>query len=638
MEPAEAVSRIADVGRHAALRASLRYLASRSPTAINPEFWLEAPDVENGLDQVSAKTREAVISAASRWLEHRASFLSLQDVWLGEQINWHRDYSSDVKAPLKYAGLINPREANTVGNVKYIWELNRLQHLVPLALAWHWTRNVEYVGEVERQLGSWQKSNPFMMGVNWKSALEVGLRLVSWAYVDFLVPSWSRDRKRSGWFAQMVYHHQYFIRKFFSKYSSANNHLIGEMAGLYVASVFWPWYTESTAWRSFARRKLIEEILRQVEPDGVGKERACEYQLFILELFLLAGALGQKVGDPFPPVYWERISRMARFLSVISNRNGVLPMFGDGDNSQAIALPETVQDRFRALAGIERGDENGVGRDLRATLLLWGQSRSEIPLHPAPEGTAQRLQEFRDGGYWVLADDRGCESEILVVFDVAPLGFAPLCAHGHADALSFCLSFGGREFLIDPGTYSYDGMSEWRSFFRGTGAHNTVRIDGQDQSVAGGPFLWRQAARCRIEHKAQTDEFVEICGSHDGYCRLRDPVGHTRTLRLEKRSRALLILDDLHCRGSHHVELLFHFSDQCQLAQTGSGSFEASNGARRLAFHVESRLRTEIYRGCEYPIFGWVSRTFGAKQPAFTLVCRAEITGPAQFLTEISPA
>jgi hypothetical protein len=637
MGPAEMISRLADVSRHLSLCAYRKYVQGEPRNRFKESIGSDRlPDIMNQLNQTTARARDTVLAAADLCLEHRLSFFSLVNAPLGQTIDWQRDYSSGTACPMTYSGFINTRDGNTIGNVRYIWELNRLQHLVPLALAWSWTGNAEYWGEIERQLISWDRSNPFMRGVNWKSPLEVGIRLITWAYVAFLTEGLRQSRELyDKALRRQIYQHQYVIRKFYSKHSSANNHLIGEMAGLYIGSVFWPWYKESESWRTFSKQKLIQEIDRQIEHDGVGKERATEYQLFDLELFIAAAALGQAIGDPFPQVYWDRIRRMIAFLSAISSRTGDLPSFGDGDNAQVISLPESSAERFRALMNIGKSSETAEPRDLRSVLLLWGQTPKEIALDPCPDSD-RNIQAFADGGYYVLASERGRDDEILIVFDAGPMGLSPLNAHGHADALSFCLSYGGREFLIDPGTYCYQGPNHWRAYFRGTGAHNTVRVDGEDQSVTGGPFLWRQTANARLENVDETAEVLELRGSHDGYRRLQDPVIHSRRLRFSKKSRELLISDHLHCRKSHHIELLFHFSEKCRLEQTGPKSFEASNDGKRLALRIDSHLEPELYRGCEKPVFGWVSRTFGVKEPAYTLVARAEIDGPAQFLTEIS--
>jgi hypothetical protein len=637
METAEIFSRLAHLGRHVALRMSRDNIKGRPLSkagAVHLSF--QVPECKAQLSRISTEEQQNIISAANEWLRDRASFFSLKHVALGDPIDWHRDYSSGIVAPIRYSGLINSRQKGKIGDIKYIWELNRLQHLLLLALAAGWTGNTNYGEKIEKQALSWDKSNPFMMGLNWKSPLEAGMRLITWAYVSFVMGNLIQSRSRFPEDLQnTIYQHQYFIRKFYSKNSSANNHVIGEMAGLYIASVVWPWYRESVSWRSFSKQKLIEEIYRQIEPDGVGKERATEYQLFALEFFIAAGALGQAVGDPFPQEYWDRIDRMMAFLSMISNRQGDAPMFGDGDNAQVVFLPEPRVERVRGLAKIGQWHEGKGTPALRSVLLLWGQTPDDIPLgrRLSPKRQAQL---FPNGGYHILDTDRDGENEIVTVFDVAPLGLPPLHAHGHADALSFWYSYGGKEFLIDPGTYCYHTSERWRSYFRGTAAHNTIRIDGEDQSVAGGTFLWRKAAECWLEQTEDTDTFIGVTGSHDGYGRLQDPVIHKRSLRLFKNARRLLINDALDCAGDHELEVFFHFSEQCQVRQVTPRSYEASNGNRRIVICLDSRLKPQLYRACENPILGWLSRSFGTKEPSFSLVARGTISGFTELRTEIT--
>lgn len=641
MAPAEIISRLQNIGENFALFVRLKHIQRRAWKKADNSNTSFKSQVRAGrlTDSISIQGLGKVIAVADQWRSHHASFLGLRGVPLGDPINWHRDYSSGFKGPLKYSPLINHRNHNKIGNIKYIWELNRLQHLVILAIAWSATGDRIYGDEIERQILSWTAKNPFMMGLNWKSPLEAGLRLISWAYLSFLTAHINQKNKiyHRG-FRETIYHHQYFIKKFHSKYSSANNHLVGEMAGLYVGSIFWPWYDESAGWQSFARKKLIEEISRQVEVDGVGKERTTEYQLFIFELFLLAGALGHAVGDPFPRNYWERLRSMMTFFVTISDRSANFPMFGDGDSGKVLCFPDTTADRVHTLLQLGQSLINRTEEpDLRTFLLLWGGKTEKLPLSPVGR-PKYNLQAYPQGGYYVLASDRGSKNEMVVVFDAGPIGFAPLYAHGHADALSFWLSYDGREFFIDPGTYCYTAPTAWRSYFRSTRAHNTLRIDRQDQSLTGGPFLWRHVAHCQAEHLKEHEDFVEVEGVHDGYRRLVDPVIHRRRMRLYKKSRRLVITDHLDCSGDHEIELFFHFNEKCEVKQAGPVCFQILNGNRQLILRfLDSQLIPKIYYGSKDPIFGWVSRTFDVKTPAFTLAARGKFTGSTQHVTEIEP-
>src|SRR5690606_5147679 len=122
------------------------------------------------------------------------------------------------------------------------------------------------------------------------------------------------------------------------------------------------------------------------------------------------------------------------------------------------------------------------------------------PAHPAaarfsaPSGS----QAFVDAGLYILARERRTPRELFCVMDAGPLGYLSIAAHGHADAFAFTLSVGGQPVIVDPGTYSYFLEPEGREYFRSTKAHNTITIDGQSQSVPGGPFLWSHKANTRV--------------------------------------------------------------------------------------------------------------------------------------------
>ena len=184
--------------------------------------------------------------------------------------------------------------------------------------------------------------------------------------------------------------------------------------------------------------------------------------------------------------------------------------------------------------------------------------------------------------------------------------------------------------------FAYHTESDWRSYFRGTAAHNTVRIDGEDQSVAAGAFLWRHVARCEAESFQDNATFVEVVGYHDGYLRLSDPVLHRRRLRLDKQSRTVMITDSLECHGAHTVEISFHFSEACDVWQVERSIFLAAHGTKRLRLHLDARLTPTLYHGSEQPIAGWVSRTFDVKVPTVTLVARGRMTRTTEFRTEIA--
>jgi len=244
-------------------------------------------------------------------------------------------------------------------------------------------------------------------------------------------------------------------------------------------------------------------------------------------------------------------------------------------------------------------------------------------------------REFREGGYYILGSEFETPRELRVIADAGPLGYLAIAAHGHADALAFTLSVGGREILIDPGTYAYHTQKKWRDYFRGTAAHNTVTVDGENQSEIGGNFLWlrKATAHCEVwEMGTEQDRFV---GSHDGYSRLVDPVVHRRAIVLEKASRRIIVTDTLDCAGQHRAECRWHFSELCEIWLEDK-VLHAKNGESVVRLRLtDPMLNFEIHSGEEDPPCGWVSRSFDVKIPTVTAVVSFGVQGRTTLVTEI---
>ncbi|HJR71936.1 MAG TPA: heparinase II/III-family protein, partial [Gammaproteobacteria bacterium] len=196
----------------------------------------------------------------------------------------------------------------------------------------------------------------------------------------------------------------------------------------------------------------------------------------------------------------------------------------------------------------------------------------------------------------------------------------------------------GTEFLVDPGTYTYHPEGPWRAYFRGTAAHNTVRIDNQDQSEPGGPFMWLRKANaaCSFWHSSALTDVFE--GWHDGYLRLADPVLHRRRIKLDKQTRHIFIDDTLEMAGEHDVELRFHCAPQCRAYPTADGD---GYELRHLSKSVVLRLPranvvcVNVRRGDDESPAGWISRRYGVKEPCDTIVWRARVTGRTLLRSEL---
>ncbi|MHC4295365.1 MAG: heparinase II/III family protein, partial [Planctomycetota bacterium] len=125
---------------------------------------------------------DRLLQNADKIAAHRLSFLDLKNSYLGDPIDFNRDHKSGKPSPMSFAPWIDYRDLNATGDCKYIWEPNRHHQLVVLARAYRATGNIHYAEALVEQLDSWLDQCPFGIGMQWRSALELGIRLINWIW------------------------------------------------------------------------------------------------------------------------------------------------------------------------------------------------------------------------------------------------------------------------------------------------------------------------------------------------------------------------------------------------------------------------------------------------------------------------
>jgi uncharacterized heparinase superfamily protein len=424
-----------------------------------------------------------------------------------------------------------------LGDVKYVWEPNRLQMLMPLAVSVAGTQDANLRELVLAIVASWASANPPYRGVNWKSGIELALRLVSLVVVLAAADPATLMAEQRVLIRRMIAAHARFLAAFPSLYSSANNHRVAEGLGLFLAGITVPDLDATHGWHVAGRKILEAEAERQILTDGVGAEQSPTYQAFTMELLAFAVLLSRDFVIPLDKCVAERLARGAEYLSRLCDDNGVVPAIGDDDEGRVIAQPPDREPRYTAsvtaaVAGLlDRPDLQPATRDPHLRDVIFGAAPRN---HPSPKelaspDTAGRgLAVFEHGGMSVIKDTIG-RRRVQLVFDHGPLGLAPLAAHGHADALAIWLSVDEEPVFIDAGTFRYFSGRETRTALRESLAHNTLAIAGQSQSRAGSAFSWLSVTDGRLLGSGR-DPAWRVAGEHDGYQK-RFGVRHVRTVR-----------------------------------------------------------------------------------------------------------
>ena len=594
-------------------------------------------------ERVSGEARAAILESAERLLCGEWEVLGVvrtdlvQPDWFLDPVTGRRSVQD------RHAFRVDHRSEEQVGNVKQVWELSRLQHLTLLATVWFLTHDERYARRVADQLRSWWRENPFLSGVHWTSGIELGIRLISLAWIRRLLDDWPGAAdlfERDALAVRQIRWHQQYLAAFPSRGSSANNHVIAEAAGLLVASCAFPWFAESERWRRRSARLLERELVRNTFPSGIGRELASDYQCFIAELGFLAAAEAEACGHPLPDVVWERLCAMADSAAALVDEKLRPPRQGDSDEGRALLLDAPVPNRWPSLLALA---DALVGR-----LDWWPRPPADAggviigalagARHHLAGRPAQRPSRFADAGITLLrAAGYDHLPEIWCRCDGGPHGYLSIAAHAHADALSVEVRYGGVEILADPGTYCYHGEPPWRSYFRSTIAHNTAEIGGRSQSSEGGPFMWTSHAQAREVEVIDDGDIATWTAEHDGYASLDPPALHRRSVLLDRASRSIDITDEIE-GGSYDIRLAFHLGPEVQV-QLDQGcaalSWPAASGPVAARLELAPGLRWTLHRGEIDPILGWYAPGLGRRVPAFSLLGRGRSAHGAPLATRL---
>ncbi|MFB3926348.1 MAG: alginate lyase family protein [Syntrophales bacterium] len=548
--------------------------------------------------------------------------------WNYDPVN-HRRSSHDFYADIDYL------DFDSVGDHKIVWELNRHQHFLALARAYWITGEEKYTMEWISQIEHWIQSNPFKLGINWASSLEIALRSISWiwSYLFF-----RKSKLLSSYFLTQyllcLYINGCHIERNLSFYFSPNTHLTGEALGLMYLGLFFHGTKKGERWLAKGRSILEEQLDIHIEDDGTYFEKSSYYHRYTTDIYLHAYILLARNKKPITEKMKSKLQQMLDYLVMTQKPDGKTPLIGDDDGGKLLFLGGNDCDDFRnclstgaVLFGREAYKARSGGYS-EETLWLLGPDSYRVFHKIDSRDPSVQSTGFPSGGSYVMRNGWGERADYLMV-DCGVHGWKN-GGHAHSDLLSIIVSIRGKELLIDPGTFTYVVSQFWRDHFRSSTAHNTFSIDGLSQSMPDGIFSWRHTAvplSCRWITRKEFDYFS---GSAKSYEFFPEPVFHRRDILFLKREGFWVIYDRIEADRERDISLYFHFPSEDVRLQ--DGHFVVSDGMPYGAVVVlgpapfDKRLEDD-----------WRSVVYSRKEPAKTGICRAKNRQSAAFLTLAGP-
>jgi hypothetical protein len=340
----------------------------------------------------------------------------------------------------------------------------------------------------------------------------------------------------------------------------------------------------------------------QVRTDGSHFEQSSYYHVYATDMFLFHHILA-----PAPPSYVERLAAMAEYLSALVDEEGVMPLIGDDDGGRFF-YPYGCRRRFgratlaTCAVALNRADLALDTADIWEQAVWWLGSAT-LRVQPTPSRRVRTNRLYPGAGMAVFRN-----SQTHLTFDAGPFGKGS-GGHSHADTLSITVRHRGEDVLADAGTFTYVSDPECRRWFRGTPAHNTVRINGRDQAIQTGPFRWIAPPVVRVIDSHGQDDMIAEC-SYAGFT-------HRRSVRF---TQGLIIVEDSikGPNGEHEIEQFWHAGAGVTITQEGASSRVYGVGTHaRLAIALDSGITIEHGNPN-----GWISTAFGSRQEASVVVVR----------------
>lgn len=568
--------------------ALLEHFRSRSSPKFFPGFSISFNKLSNAQRSFfPEETKQLIESAAGIAFEHRWSLMGYEEQCFGSPtIEWRRDPRSNREWPLTFHAETIYQHADR-SDIRVVWELNRMAHLVTLARAFSLTEDERLAAEFFEQVQSWREQNPVGLGPNWACAMEVALRAMNLlaAFEVFRHSRALNDERLASLLALFDQHGAHIRRNLEFSYIATSNHYLSDVAGLLWLGLMLPELKMAEVGRAFALREMKREIEKQVLPDGADAEASTGYHRLVLELFLYSFILCRENGVEIEEMCWRKLRSMLDYVRAYLKPEGRAPLIGDTDSGQVLAVVRRAADDHAYLLTLGAAlfaDARYKLKDFRVSEeVLWLLGEDGVrAFNDLESDGGVGSQAFADAGTYILR-----ERDLYLLFNASGAGVGGRGSHGHNDALSVEISSCGSAFIVDPGTFVYRGNLAERQRFRSTSYHSTVTVDEVEQSAIEEelPFIIGNEAAPKVTRWESSADYDLVVAEHYGYSRLSEPVMHQRSARFDKRGRFWLIEDAFSGEGLHLFHFRFHFADGIQTDRSRQEvlrAFDEATGAR----------------------------------------------------------
>lgn len=509
--------------------------------------------------------------SAKRVLNGKINLLGSGEIDISS-IDWHKDYKSGYKWPYIRFSKIDTQMLHSSADVKFPWELSRMQWLMPICQSWVLFEEEKYPEHIKKVLTSWIKNNKYGTGVNWSCTMEPSIRVITLIYFYYScnqAKSW-RYGKFNNVILGSIISHLDFISKHIEISDINGNHLISNATALVLGGVFLGNKKISKEWHNLGWKILNNELDKQIYSDGVNFEGSISYHRLVTEFIYLANESNELNSNKANTKFRSKLIKMAEYIHAYTRPDGSCPLVGDFDDGRAINFGGPINNHsyIADVINLKFGTESY--KKIKCNEI------DEYPWWITDKRTKQHEDEinkkndvtksFIHGGSYIVKN----ESSHLFI-DCGPVGLKNRGGHGHNDCLSFTLMLHNIDLVTDPGSYVYTSDVKLRQELRSTKFHNTPSIGSYEiNSFLSPDHIWhlRGEADASCTKWDENKKFAFFEGTHSGYLKINPSIRPIRRFVFDKVNNSLAIRDNFKPSNfSFNVDIPIHLSHDVEVEE-----------------------------------------------------------------------
>lgn len=482
-------------------------------------------------------------------------------------INWSQDLLSMEKWSEKYYKKLKIIR-NDNSDVKYVWELSRLQFLFTIGKAYSITGHKKYLEFYKRIIKSWETKNSYQNSVNWNTSMEVGIRAINLIIIrQFFEKENEIDSSQKKFFEKnnklIFFHGKHIFENLENKDQLRGNHYLSNLSALIFIGLFLN-NNESEKWLEFAIKEMNSEVSIQTNKDGTNYESSTAYHKLVFEIVLFTEMILKANNRKGISKGIEILEKMSLFLYEISDVEGKIPLIGDNDSGRILIINDYFSSQVtNSIIGLlniySRFSYSDIKYPKIEKRILENKEHhwiNENKISNFKFAPSEKIA-FSNSGFYILRNN-----DFEVIVRCGENSFRGKGTHSHNDQLHINVRYDGKDVMIDNGTSFYTKSIHERTKDRSTISHNTLALYVNKKLIEQNPIDENKI----FELKEVTNSIVNkhtrsyFSGRHFGYYEQYNII-HSREIKLKSENHIEIIDSISELNDEYSIKVHFLLSE-----------------------------------------------------------------------------